>query len=379
MPSVLSPVLYLRRNLSRTVPMMIVIMLAVASVASVVTIVHSIDLTIYTLYGCNRYLTALTPRNALTIDEDQVAKVRNLPMLGALCPTHSYQAMVKTIFGKMPFPIIGLDARGRDLIMKRAGVRLARGRMLLDGQPEAVLSEDVARNLGLKIGDVVSRPESTDSFAPVPIRLVGTLRGRVWLGLTSRELADTISPFTIRGYIAFASSSNIADQRRLDDAIEHVVNKAKAREWRYSGLVTETRSSLANLYLIMDLVVGIIVFAISFVCGLLSNIYFLQRLPEIATLSAIGYTRTVLLVRAVGETALLCGAGWIMGGLLTAGLLTGLKHLFLTPRGLLLEAVDPGAYALTLPLPCAITLFAVCTIAFRLATLDPVSIIERRA
>jgi len=358
--------------------MMIVIMLAVTAVASVVTIVHSIDLTIFTLYGSNRYMTGLTPRNALTIDDDVVLKVRHLPEVGELCQTHSYSTMVKTIFGKMPFPIFGLDARGRELLMQRAGVHLVVGRMVVDGQPEAVLSEDVAKNLGLKIGDIVSEPDSTDSYAPVRIRLVGLLRGHVWMGLTNRALADAYSPFTYHGYMAFGKTPAEIDQRRLDNAIEKVLDKGKAREWRYSGLIKETRSSLSNLYLIMDIVVGIIVFAISFVCGLLSNIYFTQRLPEIAMLSAIGFTRRRLLSRAVAETGLLCFIGWTLGGIFTVGILTLLKQLVLTPKGLLLQAVDPAAFALTLPLPLAITLFAFATIAVRLASLDPVSIIERR-
>lgn len=377
MPSSLNPLLYLRRNPGRTLPMMIVIMLAAASVASVVTIVHSIDLTVYTLYGSNRYMTGITPRNAITIDEEVVSKVRNLPEVGFLCPSHSYQTMVKTIFGKMPFPIFGLDARGRKLMMERSGVSLAQGRLIEDGKPEALISEDVARNLGVRIGDVISQPESTDSFAPEPVRLVGTLRGKVWLGLTSRALVDRLSPYTFHGYIAFAPTT--AGQRRLDKAIEHILDKKRAREWQFSGLVKETRSSLSNLYLIMNIVIGIIVFAISFVCGLLSNIYFTQRLPEIATLSAIGYSRAKLLWRAVAETGILCAVGWLMGACLTVGLLQVVRLIALAPKGLLLNPVDPDSFLLTLPLPITITAFAFFTIWWRLNTLDPVSIIERRA
>ena len=103
-------------------------------------------------------------------------------------------------------------------------------------------------------------------------------------------------------------------QRRLDSAIDRVTNKARARVWRYAGLVRETKSALSNLYLILNIVIGIIVFAIAFVCGLLSNIYFTQRLPEVATLSAIGYSRRFLVWRAVKET-LLKNVG--MGGIPT--------------------------------------------------------------
>lgn len=359
--------------------MAFVIMLSVTLVASIVTIVRSINLTVYTLYGYNRVLTGLTPRNAMIFDPEQVEKVRKLPELGTLCPTHSYQVLVKTIFGKMPLPVFGLDSAGRKLLMARAGVRVSAGRMVVDGRPEALISDDIARNLDLKIGSELCRPNSLDAYAPVPIRIVGLLHGPVWLGLTSKEFADDASPFTMVGYMAFAPTADPAQARRLDAAMERVIDPARARVWQYKQLITETKSALANLYLILDIVVGIIVFAIAFVCGLLSTIYFTQRLPEVATLSAIGFARGMLLRRAAGETIILCVLGWLLGCALTVGLLFVIRAAVMTPRGLLLDPLDPTALLFTAPLPITIVLFAVLTIGLRLATLDPVSIIERRA
>src|SRR5438552_86829 len=139
MRTILSPVVYFRRNPGKTLPMAFVIVLAVVLVASVTTIIHSIDLTVYTLYGYNRYLTGITPRNALSVDEGVMKRVRKLPELGTLYPTHSYQTLVKTIFGKMVFPIFGMEEPGRRMLMERCGVRLTEGRLVVDGQPEAVL------------------------------------------------------------------------------------------------------------------------------------------------------------------------------------------------------------------------------------------------
>jgi ABC-type lipoprotein release transport system permease subunit len=378
MNAALHPLTYCLRNPGKTLPIAFVIVLAVTLVASVVSVVRSIDLTIFTLYGYTRYLTGLTPRNDIRVDPTEIAKIKALPELGELYPAHSYQVMVKTIFGKMPFALFGLDPAGRERILERCGLRLAAGKLPTDGEPEAVVSEEVARNLGLKIGDVICWPDSQDSYAPIEVRLVGTLTGPVWLGLTSRKLVDTYSPFTFVGYLAFAPTTRQEDQRKLDEAIAKVVDKSKARVWRFADLVSEAKSALVNLYLILNIVVAIIVFAISFVCGLLANIYFTQRLPEIATLSAIGYTRGELLRRAVGEIGLLCLFGWLVGGLVTVALLTLVRAVSLTPKGLLLNPLDPTAFAFTLPMPVTIGLFAVTTIALRLATLDPVSIIERR-
>ncbi len=378
MRSVLSPVLYFWRNPGRTMPIALVIVLAVVLVASVTSIIHSVDLTIFTLYGYNRDLTGLTPRNSLEITQQQIAPVRKLPQLGALYRTHSYQIFIKTIFGKMPFPVFGLPAAGQKLILQRTGLSLAAGHMPRSGQPEAVISEAVARNIGAHIGSVILQPDSRDAYAPIPVKLVGLLRGPCWLGLTSRKLVDAWSPLTFSGYLAFSRIPSQPMQRSLDNAIYQSVNHGQVRVWRFSGLVRETRSALSNLYLILHIVVALIIFSIAFVCGLLSNIYFSQRLPEVATLAAIGYTRESLLARALGETALFCAAGWLLGSLATFLLLLGLQHFVLSPKGLLINPLDVQALGFTLPLPIVILLFSLGTLWLRLQALDPVSIIERR-
>lgn len=378
MHSALSPFTYFRRNLGKSLPMTFVIMLSMTLVATVVTIIRSIDLTVYTLYGYNRYLTGITPRNSLAIEPEQLAKIKKLPELGHLYPTHSYSVLVKTIFGKMVFPLFGMEPAGRQEMLDRCGVRLVQGRLPIEGTAEAVISDDVARDLGLKVGDIISEPNAEDAYAPVPIRLVGLLHGRVWIGLVSKSFVDAHSPFTFVGALCFAPTADEASQRRLDDAIARVTDKKIARVWRFSFIVHEVQSELSNLYLILNIVTTLIVFAIAFVCALLSNIYFTQRLPEIATLAAIGYSRAQLLGRAFWETVVLCLVGWLLGGVFTISTLLVISKAILEPRGLLLNPFDPVGYLFTIPLPITITLFAIATIAQRLSSLDPVSIIERR-
>lgn len=374
----LSPALFLRRNFVRVLPVALVIVVAVTLISSIVTIIRSIDLTVFTLYGYNRFCTGLTPRNGLTLNPDEVTRIQHLPELGRLAPSHSYSVRVKTIFGKMLFPVFGLSQEDRDEFLSRCSVRLAAGHLPAEGQAEAAISEEIAKNMGVKLGDTLLDPDSEDNYAPVHVKLVGLLRGRHWLGVTSKSFVDAYSPFTWSGYLAFAPDRTIASEERLDDAIERTVDKRDARVWRYSGLVKETQSALANLYLILNLVITIIVCGIAFVCGLLFNIYFTQRLPEIATLAAIGYPRAFLIRRALGETGLLCFFGWLLGGVLNIGLLEALKYGLFVPRGLLLDPLDPACILFTVPLPFAITLVAVVTIGLRLNRLDPVTIIERR-
>ena len=277
----------------------------------------------------------------------------------------------------MPFVVFGVTPDARDEMMRRCGLRLASGRLPQENKPELTVSEEIARNRRLKLGDVVLKPEIEDSYSLVPMKLVGTFKGPVWLAVTSRTFIENNFPVAPRGRLIIADSVEL--QGPLDHALEAKIDKGRARVWTYHGLVEETREALSSLYLIMNVVIGIIVFSIAFLLGMLSSIYFTQRLPEFATLAAIGYQRSGLLARVIAEITLLCTLGWILGSILTFAVLTCIKAWIMYPRGLLLNPLDWTAYRYTLPLPIAIVVFSVIAIWNRLRKLDPVSIIERRA
>jgi ABC-type lipoprotein release transport system permease subunit len=372
----LSPWLYFRRNPGKTLPVVFVIVVSVALVASIVTLVNSIDLTVLTMYGYQRHFSVITPRNALEVSEEVIQEIRKEPLIGKMYSAQPAFTVVKTVFGKMPFVVFGLSSDAREEIMRRCGLALAMGRLPCEGAPEVALSEEIARNRRLKLGDVVLEPNSEDSFSTVPMRLVGTFRGPVWLAMTSEKFIHDNFPVAPRGYLITARDPR--QQRALDRALDRRLDKSRARLWTYGQLIRETQEALSSLYLIMSIVIGIIVFAIAFLTGMLTNIYFTQRLPEFATLSAIGYQRGGLLLRVLGEIGVMCVLGWLLGSLLTVGILLSIKGFIMAPRGLLLDPYDLSAYQFTLPLPLAIATFSVFAIGRRLRQLDPVSIIERR-
>ncbi|MGC8666840.1 MAG: ABC transporter permease [Chthonomonadales bacterium] len=372
----LSPWIYFRRNPGKTLPIVFVIAVAVALVASVVTVVDSINLTVLTMYGYQRHFAVITPRNALAVPDEILAQVRRQPLLDRVYPAQAAFTEVKTIFGKVPFVIFGLEPAARDTVLARCGLKVIAGRLPAEGAPEVALSVDIVRNRKLHLGSVVLSPQSEGSYCIVPARLVGILDGPVWFALTSQSFVRAHFPLAPEGVLVLARDER--NQRRLDTSLGRVLDKARCRLWTYAGLVRDTRDALASLYLIMGVVIGIIVFAIAFLTAMLTSIYFTQRLSEFATLSAIGYARRVLMLRVLAEVAMLCVFGWAFGAVLTVAGLAAIKHILMTPRGLLLDVWDPHAYRFTVPMPLAILTFALAGIGHRMMALDPVAIIERR-
>ena len=382
----LSPITYFQRNPGKVLPMAFVIVLCVFLIASIATMVNSIDLTILTIYGYTRSFTyAIPQRVSLRIPEDQVKIMRADPRIDRVFEGSVFFTNIKTVMGRFPFVVLGLSKDNRDYLLQRIGTGLKAGRMPAEGMPEAALSEPIAENKHVKIGDLIAGPtdEGGISGSPVPVRCVGILRGPTWFAVTSKSFCDQTFLTTPRTMIyttkdphqLFAVNNDMLPNKHKSSGR---LDARKLNLLSYQNLVAELRDSLSSMFLIMGVVNGTVIFVISLMSGMLSNIYFTQRISEFAVLSAIGYRRSNLIARIVTETALLTTLGWAAGALVTVVFLSYFKTAVFEPRGLIINPRDLYAYQWTVPIPFAITAFAVTTIAYRLMKLDPVTIIERR-
>jgi len=375
----LSPITYFRRNPGRTFPLAFVIVLSVFLIAAVVTIVNSIDLTVLTIYNYTKIFTPVIPRSlALHVDPKIQAAIRRRPDVDRIVETSGFFFNVNTVFGQVPFVCFSVTNEQRDYLLRRAGDSLAEGRMPAPGAPEAVISEGLARNKKLTLGGLLADPTDTGTLIPAPtkIRLVGILKGRTWMAFTSHEFAEKYLSYVPQSLLV--TTKDTEGQTRLGDELLNTLDKKKVTVFAYNNLVRTLRTQLASMYLIMHLVNGMVILVVSLMAGMLSNIYFTQRISEFAVLAAIGLRRVTLVLHGVSETAILTGLGWVTGVLVTWAAMSAMQGTVFEPRGMLIDPRDPGATLNTLPIPVCITLFAVATIATRLAQLDPVTIIERR-
>lgn len=382
----LSPATYFRRNPGRVLPMAMVVVFSVFLIAGVVAIANSIDLTVRTIYRYTEFFTYLVPqRQFRAVPDDQRKLVAADPRVERIIDGSIFMMNIKTVIGRLPFVVLGASESDRDYLLDRIGAGLVDGRMPAEGMPEAVVSEPIARNRGLKIGDAIAGPtdEGGIAGAPVPVRLVGIVSGDIWVAMTTKSFAD--SQFLLNPKCLLVTTKRPADLDPLNrwmmpaDAKDAgKLSPEKVQVLSRENLLKEIRDSLSSMYLIMDIVSGAVIFVIAMVCGMMANIYFTQRLVEFGVLAALGVSRGKLIARVVGETLLITLLGWIGGGILTVTSLSFLAANVFPSRGLFLNPLDADAYLQTVPIPIAITLFSVATIAGRLLRLDPVAVIERR-
>jgi ABC-type lipoprotein release transport system permease subunit len=374
----LAPPLYLLRNAGKTAPLAAVITLAVLLVAGIVAMMDSIPFSIKVIYSYTQTALGISPR----WDPNQTPKLREI--IEKECPVpverlvtcRAASGQVKSIVGKWPFVVLGLEQNDMRYYLQRLKATDIQGRLPEAGKAEALVSEPVARNRGLKLGSDLLSPVDSDNYSPFHVKVVGIANTDKWIMVTNIEYLRAYQFPAINFLLVFAPTPE--QQQELDLWAEQRFKGLRAQIFAYHILEQDTNDMFRILYKILDVVIGTLVLVITIMMGMLMNIYQSQRLVEFGLLQALGYTKRQLLRRVTMESLLVIIGGWILGMIVAYGLLNVVKATLMDPSAFSLNTLDPVAFAYTIPIPIAIFCAAVFTVWLRFRSFDPVGVVERR-
>ena len=374
----LAPSTYLLRNAGKTIPLTAVILLAVMLVAGIVSMIDSIPYSIRTMYSYSRTMLGISPRGDPEMTDQIMTKVKSespVPLERVvLCRASG--AQVKSIVGKWPFVVLGLEPGDLEYVLQKLGSRGIVGRLPKSGAPEAIVSDPVARNLGLKLGSVLLGPDTQEAYSPHRVRVVGIAQTNQWLMLNDIEYQRLNHFPPIDNVLVFAP--NLPDQEKLDRWAVKAFRGQRAQVFAYYVLDKQTNEMFKTLYRILDVVIAALALVITIMMAMLINIYQTQRIVEYGLLQAIGYTKKQLLGRALREVFFVVVLGWLLGVLVSYSLLLLVKATLMDPQAYALDPWDAPAYLYTVPIPIAILLVAFSTVFLRFRKFDPVGVVERR-
>jgi hypothetical protein len=374
----LSPAVFLTRNLGKTIPLTLVIMLSVMLVSGVIALVNSIPYSIRTIYGYTKVTLGISPRgdsSHLPALLGVIRKESPVP-IERIVRCRASGSEVTSIVGKWPFIVLGLSQDDMRYFLMRQAVVSIDGRLPKAGEPEAVISQPVATNLRLHLGSVLQGPENSDSYSQRHVIVVGIAKTDRWLMVNSIEYQRAYHFPPIDFAMVFAHDRR--DQEQLDTWAEKRFKGERAQIFTYSKIDSDTNKMFETLFAIIDVVIGMLVLMISMMMAMLVNIYQAQRMVEFGLLQAIGYTRKQLVVRSIVENVVIVVIGWVIGVIAALGLLVTLRTTLMEPRAYVLNVLDPIPFRYTIPIPITILLVACLTVVIRFRRFDPVAVVERR-
>jgi ABC-type lipoprotein release transport system permease subunit len=332
-----------------------------------------------------RQIGIITPRMDVSVDPGVAAQVRTHKTVARVITAVELDLNVQVPPLGWPISVYGVSENDLQALINLYGVQVKEGRLPRPHTNEVVLSEAVALNRGLHVGDKIGRPANEDDNIPTEMVVVGILsqpsrdRGEddLWLGFASREYLSSHELYASRP-MHLLVIPNEGQKAEMDTWLREEMNPELVEVYTFEWMRMNYRL-LALLFLAISGVVEVIIAVVASVAlTVLSYIFFAQRQEEFGVLHAIGHSRPWLVLRTVRETASIVGAAWLLSAAMCGIGLAGMQFGVYAPRGLSLSFFSPVPWLFALPIPVAVVAVSGGLVSRMLRKLDPVTIIERR-
>jgi ABC-type antimicrobial peptide transport system permease subunit len=289
------------------------------------------------------------------------------------------------LFGREGTPIYFVSENDQRPFADRLGWNLVEGRWPRSGTNEMAMTQDILRNRGLGVGDLIGQAVDEDGRLNGEWLIVGALRGSIiggigdlgylqdrFLDLPGQTESLEIQP----GVLAVVAKPG--GEAKLEALLE-TLPKDEVSVFYRSKAQRNFERLTTNIDTMLWILNAMSIAVMSLALGLLNVIFFMQRGNEFGLLAAIGYTKGILMRRVLLETTVTVIAGWAFGILLSIDIYSTLNSVIFVPRGLeALSVLTVRVLVYTLPVPIMVILFGVGVVLWQLHRMDPVAIIERR-
>jgi len=283
----------------------------------------------------------------------------------------------------------GVYAEDMAYLVELYGLELKEGHLPRPRTNEMVISEVVAQNRDLQIGDVIGDPDHP-AYPNAPVSLAEFVISGIfarptapedenWLAFVSLEFLESHEAYNIPDDVTRLIVVPRAGQKAaLDDWLENELASDEVWVATYRQRVARAQEKTRSMILTIALLESAIAVVAAIALAVLNYIFVSQRQSEFGVLHALGYGRLRLVWRTMREAAFTTGAAWGLSAILCLIGLLYLQFRVFTPLGLKLNLLNLTPWLFTRPIPLSVVAASAVTIAWMLSRLDPVSIIERR-
>ncbi len=328
-----------------------------------------------------RYASEVRSGLGNAVDPGVTAQIQAHPAVERVVPTTLLELAISVPpVSESLVTIYGVSEQDLPYLADLFGLQLKDGRLPRPRSNEIVLSESLAMNRGLAVGDAIGRPANErDREIPTEMILTGILTGGdTALGFASTEYLRSHERYRTRSPHLLVVPVG-GRKAELDLWLEENIASSRTLVETYDERLRDFEQSTRSLLLLLVSVEGIIAAVAVIALAVLNYVFFSQRRGEFGILHAVGRSRPWLLLRTTRETLGVVVLAWLIGAAMCLlSLLYGQANIY-APAGLSLDLANLTPWLFTLPIPMAVVAASTGTISRMLHRLDPVSIVERRA
>jgi ABC-type lipoprotein release transport system permease subunit len=269
------------------------------------------------------------------------------------------------------------------------GLVLKEGHLPRPGTNDMVISESLAQNRDLVVGDVIGDPNHpaypgaetlastfvvSGIFASPPVP-----EDENWWGFISLEYIEDEGIYPLPDSLPVFVVAKEGQKDILDNWLQSELAGIDTSVKIYHQELTHIQQSAKNQILSMVMLQAIIAFVAAVGMAILNYIYIAQRQGEFGILLAIGYSRKFLVKRVFKETMYTIAIAWCFSALITFIAMLYMRFGVYEPIGLMFNLFNITPWLYTLPTPVTVLAVTGISTARVLSKFDPISIIEKRS
>lgn len=373
---------YYLSNKRRGISLIFVMALTVFSIYFVTSLVQSIFSTVeYSNIACLNDFSFVYPVGGSSfLSDETVEKIQKDDSVKKAYPILLEYTVINNIFGTTSGYVAFMDEADIGEIFDDYSLTVTEGRLPQENSYELIMHEDMLKNKGLSVGDTFG--SAVDDGEPIEgtYTITGAFSGNSYMAFGTKsykqkELEELGLDFKNTTFgLLVTPKTDLDAMNTMLDTMSH--DEAAAMTLSYAQKTL--KDNVSSIKFLMGVIVIVIAVSISAaVCIVLETTYN-DRMEEFGILYAIGYKKSWLFRNIIAEIVVLVFISWILGLILSYGVLTLVAKSVFEPMGQILSIFSIQSLLYTIIVMAVFVVVTILVTILKFAKKDLIAIIEMR-
>lgn len=373
---------YYLSNKRRGISLIFVMALTVFSIYFVTSLVQSIFSTVeYSNIACLNDFSFVYPVGGSSfLSDETVEKIQKDDSVKKAYPILLEYTVINNIFGTTSGYAAFMEEADIKEIFNDYSLTVTEGRLPEENSYELIMHEDMLKNKGLSVGDTFGSAVDEGEQIDGKYMITGAFSGNSYMAFGTKsykqkELEELGLDFKNTTFgLLVTPKADLDAMNTMLDTMSH--DEAAAMTLSYAQKTL--KDNVSSIKFLMAVIVIVIAVSISAaVCIVLETTYN-DRMEEFGILYAIGYKKSWLFRNIIAEIVVLVFISWILGLILSYGVLSLVAKSVFEPMGQMLSIVSIQSLLYTIIVMVVFVVVTILVTILKFAKKDLIAIIEMR-
>ena len=373
---------YYLSNKRRGISLIFVMALTVFSIYFVTSLVQSIFSTVeYSNIACLNDFSFVYPVGGSSfLSDETVEKIQKDDSVKKAYPILLEYTVINNIFGTTSGYAAFMEEADIKEIFNDYSLTVTEGRLPQENSYELIMHEDMLKNKGLSVGDTFGSAVDEGEQIDGKYMITGAFSGDSYMAFGTKsyrqkELEELGLDFQNTTFgLLVTPKTDLDTMNNMLDTMGHDETAAMTLSYAKETL-QENISSIKFLMFVIVIVIAVSISAA--VCIGLETIYN-DRMGGFGILYAIGYKKSWLFRNIIAEIVVLVFISWILGLILSYGVLSLVAKSVFEPMGQMLSIVSIQSLLYTIIVMVVFVVVTILVTILKFAKKDLIAIIEMR-